>query len=1699
MKKIRHSMLLLLWAFSTLVAQTENILSVGDIIVSPGDTAWVEIDIYNDDQFVSFQFDLAYPDSIEFSGVAFLSDRAIDHELSLVDFDSLVRVISYSYTLAPFMGNPGKIVSIGFTTAQDSGTYNLNVLNPILGNVNSENILTGFENGSITVESSAHLWHVSTTGDDVNGDGSAENPFATIQHGIDMIPDGDTVFVSAGTYVENINFNGKNIAVIGEDRETTIITPAISNTPIITFENDEGITSESLLSDFTFTGGDDYTFKIVYGPRPTIKNCIITNNTNYYLEGTVRIDGAAPIFYNTLFYNNGNVLDFGPNPSAENYNTQLNNCTFVNNYGLGISENQSNPIIISNSIINDHEDSTIIGNYDIFYSNVEGYNDGIGNIDVSPMFVDTANGNYHLLASSQLINAGHPDSLDSDGTVADIGAYPYLTDNTEPVWYINTAGNDTTGTGTSVNPFASIQAGINFSSNTDSVTVAAGTYVENINFRGRNIKVVGADRETTIIDGNQVQSCVYFSGGANNPLLKNFTLQNGNGQYTGSNNRGGGGGVYVFGTSPKFENLIIKNNSSPNQGGGIAIFDSGENYQHIPIHISNVKFLNNSANSGGGLSTIAGDREVFINNCIFNGNFVDIGGGSGGGAIYSKGGVVKKFINQCTFIQNSGSGSVFKADHGDSTIFTNSIFYDNDGTEIYIERVDENTDEIYVGIQYSLTDFEFDSMYVSTGSTLENLGGNIDIDPMFADTANGNYHLLASSQLINAGHPDSTDSDGSRADIGAYPYLNSYSGPTWYITEDGNDTTATGATDDPFRSIQAGINFSSDADSVTVAAGTYVENINFRGRNIAVVGADRETTIIDGNQNGSVVTIENLHEYGSGTWASTRDDALMKGFTIRNGGGTYANPYGEPQNQYFGGGIWLYNASPTLEDMTISGNFIDAWGGGIFLHQYCAPLITNVTINNNTADRGGGISLYYSNPVLNNVAIYANTANQGGGIYSYHNTNPILSNVTITNNTAEQGGSIYSEEGTSVNVFNTVLWNNVPQEIFLSGESDTITFAYSDVQGGQDSIVTNDNGTVIWGEGNIDVDPMFLDYENSDYHLADWSPCIGSGENSVDMGAYENVLDEPIEHIVISSDFIFVSEDSLATVDFRENDLVFNVSFPVLSILDSSSHGSIIAAGDSLLTYIPMADFAGYDTVEYAFNGITAADTGFIYITVSPIDDLPTSNGLVDMVVNEDAPDSTLGDLNTYFTDIDGDLVFSHTNTHPGLVSVSVENDMVTLSFTPDSNGVATIVFTASNPARASVSDTLIVTVNAVNDAPTVNDLAIEVLEDGSIEIPFSGIDIDDDSLSFTIVDSPINGLFTGGIYSPNGNFTGIDSLTYVANDGMVNSNLGMVLITVTNTNDAPYVSQAMSDIEVDEDANDLSLLINGVFDDADIIINDTLTITAISLNTDLIITGSDSNAVPFISFIPNANGETDVVITATDLEGLFVNDTVHVMVNAVNDAPSAFELLQVDSLISITSENIATGMAHFEWTASSDVDGDDIQYTFGWVQPGAWYGGDSITNATSIDMSYQEVYDMITTQSDTTSWWWYVEATDGVDTTGASPDSLTIQWDISDMLSIDDDLMPLSFALHQNYPNPFNPTTTLQYDLPEDAQVKIMIYDLMGREVKTLVNNQQTAGFKSIIWNASNNLGQPVSAGMYLYRISAGDFHSVKKMILLK
>lgn len=97
------------------------------------------------------------------------------------------------------------------------------------------------------------------------------------------------------------------------------------------------------------------------------------------------------------------------------------------------------------------------------------------------------------------------------------------------------------------------------------------------------------------------------------------------------------------------------------------------------------------------------------------------------------------------------------------------------------------------------------------------------------------------------------------------------------------------------------------------------------------------------------------------------------------------------------------------------------------------------------------------------------------------------------------------------------------------------------------------------------------------------------------------------------------------------------------------------------------------------------------------------------------------------------------------------------------------------------------------------------------------------------------------------------------------------------------------------------------------------------------------------------------------------------------------------------------------------------------------------------------------------------------------------------------DNTVPTSYAIDQNYPNPFNPTTTIKYTIPQESNVKLEIYDITGKLVNTIVNQSQSAGSYSVTWDGSNSSGMKVGSGMYLYRINAGSFIAVKKMILLK
>lgn len=213
------------------------------------------------------------------------------------------------------------------------------------------------------------------------------------------------------------------------------------------------------------------------------------------------------------------------------------------------------------------------------------------------------------------------------------------------------------------------------------------------------------------------------------------------------------------------------------------------------------------------------------------------------------------------------------------------------------------------------------------------------------------------------------------------------------------------------------------------------------------------------------------------------------------------------------GGIHCRASSPIINNNTISENFTNSSGGGIRLDYGSNPEIINNTIRGNYAQYdGGGIYCFESDPMLSYSSINTNSAYDGGGIYCDYNSNPTIINSVIVGNTAVGSGGIVCRENSNPIITNIICWVNSIPEIYIDYTS-LPTITYCDIQDGCE------------GEGNIDVDPLFRDPENGDFHLMTTycgdpydSPCIdaghpniidslldcdwGLGELRSDMGAY---------------------------------------------------------------------------------------------------------------------------------------------------------------------------------------------------------------------------------------------------------------------------------------------------------------------------------------------------------------------------------------------------------------------------------------------------------------------------------------------------------------------------------------------------------------------------------------------------------------------
>ena len=250
-----------------------------------------------------------------------------------------------------------------------------------------------------------------------------------------------------------------------------------------------------------------------------------------------------------------------------------------------------------------------------------------------------------------------------------------------------------------------------------------------------------------------------------------------------------------------------------------------------------------------------------------------------------------------------------------------------------------------------------------------------------------------------------------------------------------------------------------------------------------------------------------------------------------------------------------------------------------------------------------------------------------------------------------------------------------------------------------------------------------------------------------------------------------------------------------------------------------------------------------------------------------------------------------------------------------------------------------------------------------------------------------------------------------------------------------------------------------------------------------------------------NGNLMVDLIADWIDLP--LPNDTTRFTINVTptQDPPRAFEWLSasVDS-INITQQNALDNFT-LEWTESADVDQDTIEYII-YANVGQ-YSKEEIYDTTGLSypLPYQDIAEEAfrNVPGNNATIRFSVWAHDGTDSLKISGDDRVLYVNRYEYLELENNGIPSSFALHDNYPNPFNPKTQIRFDLPQRNNVNINIYNMLGQKVKVFSMINIPAGTHAITWNAANQNGQPLSAGVYIYQMISKDFVKTRKMVLLK
>ncbi|KPA19323.1 hypothetical protein MHK_000442, partial [Candidatus Magnetomorum sp. HK-1] len=617
-----------------------------------------------------------------------------------------------------------------------------------------------------------------------------------------------------------------------------------------------------------------------------------------------------------------------------------------------------------------------------------------------------------------------------------------------------------------------------------------------------------------------------------------------------------------------------------------------------------------------------------------------------------------------------------------------------------------------------------------------------------------------------------------------------------------------------------------------------------------------------------------------------------------------------------GAGVYCETSDPIITDSSITNNSAGR-GGGFYCTSFSNPVLTGVDITNNSAiseinGDGGGVICLNSAPVFNNVLIVRNVSNGfGAGIQASNNANPIINNATIANNTSTNGGAIFCGNNSHVTLNNTIVWNNSPQNIYFADWNieNSISINYSDIQDGVEGIKTNDNGTVQWNNGNLSIDPIFVNIDTNNYHLQSDSSCINAGEpdavfakepiyngNRINLGRYGNT------HEATSTipPFVLAASDQSVTLPTLKGSYTITVM--------NSGSGTMKWKATTDASWINLENDSGINDGNCAFQYQTNTDEerkATILITATEAENItysiditqsennsPEISEINNQTINEDtfhqlffdATDIETGLLNAYVLSSDTGLI-PYQN-----ISLANNGERYTLSILPktDQSGACELTITIDDSYN-SIFKSFSIFVSAINDAPEAKDYSFTVVENalqgtfvGSIE----GEDVDEnDVLSYSIVDGNIENAFdihneTGAITVDNSNAINCESgVSYTLTIGIADGITTVYSTALVSINGIPVANS--DSLTVTEDHSISSSLtatdING----------DPLTFQIVVQPEKGDVTLTNSSSGDFI-YVPYPNE------TNSDVFGFIVSDgnassltaTISINILPVDDAP---------------------------------------------------------------------------------------------------------------------------------------------------------------------------------------------------------------------